>query len=133
MHESIGERAVENHRIRFLRTQESIYYILAQKSSYSHTYRGAMIESNVNITSGGAVLWILFDVPTGGFPNSMTVSADNTLLTRAIPTGGNCNTAFGVASVVVVETDGAVDGVDEEIFMDAIIAAVLLVVVMFSK
>ena len=92
-----------------------------------------MIESKVNMTSGGAVLV----VAAGGLPNNMTVSPDNTLLTRAIPIGGNCN-ALGVLVVMLLEeaTTGAdvdfvvvavvvVDGVGV-IFIDAIIAAVLV-------
>ena len=92
-----------------------------------------MIESKVNMTSGGAVLV----VAAGGLPNNMTVSPDNTLLTRAIPTGGNCN-ALVVLLVMLLEeaTTGAdvdfvvvvvvvVDGVGV-IFIDAIIAAVLV-------
>ena len=94
-------------------------------------YLGATMESNVNMTSGGAVFG---DAAAGGLPNNITVSPDNTLLTRAIPTGGNCNNTLvvavavaGVATIPVVETDAVVDvdGVTEEIFMDAMSAAAL--------
>jgi delta-aminolevulinic acid dehydratase/porphobilinogen synthase len=88
------------------------------------------------MTSGGAV--VLFGVVVvdggGGFPNNITVPPDNTLLTRAIPTGGNCNTLEVTAGVdVVVPTDG-VDGVVAEIFIEEMTAAALEgVVVMLSN
>ena len=96
-------------------------------------YLGATMESNVNMTSGGAVFG---DAAAGGLPNNITVSPDNTLLTRAIPTGGNCNNTLvvavavaGVATIPVVETGAVIDVVDgvaiEEIFMDAMSAAAL--------
>ena len=67
----------------------------------------------------------------------MTVSPDNTLLTRAIPIGGNCN-ALGVLVVMLLEE--ATTGADVDfvvvavvvvvgvgvIVIDAIIAAVLV-------
>lgn len=93
------------------------------------------------MTSGGAAAVLLGVVVvdgTGGFPNKITVSPDNTLLTRAIPTGGNCNTLVVVADVDVVVVPTTTDGVDvdgvAEIFIDAMIAAALEgVVVMFSN
>jgi hypothetical protein len=64
----------------------------------------------------------------GGFPNNMTVSPDNTLLTRAIPTGGNCNPTTGSTLGVVVDVvDVVVDGVVEAIFIEAIMVAALVV------